>query len=112
MEASRIVDRMDHNHRCGTVEDIPVLVDAIKGLISNVYYLREQIGNLEQHFAVLGHPVQYPARVWLSHVLANEFGVELPVELAESIERFGASFERAPNALSLDKSRALLAASD
>ena len=83
---SRIVDRMEHHHRYGALEDIPVLVDAVKSLISCVYGLPESVAAMEQRLRAAGHSNDNHIEGWFSPDLEKEFGGAPPAELLGYVE--------------------------
>ena len=82
--ATRIVDRMDHLG--GSVEDIPVLVNAVKSLIGYAYYLQQKIHSMEMRLQSFGQPNDGGTECWISVDLAQEFGVDPPSELLDYVE--------------------------
>ena len=66
--------------RVGTVEDIPILVDAVKALIEISYRQSELIRHMDRRLALLGEPSQLSYH-YVSAALAQEFGVVPPTDL-------------------------------
>lgn len=70
----RIVDRIK---RVGSAEDIPILVDAIRGLISHINDTDQLIRHIDHRLEILGEPTQL-GQVWISPDLCQMFGVVPP----------------------------------